>query len=149
MGRPGRSRRLRRGQLRHLRFRQRRCGSLWQSATTGTNATFQGKPQHTYGFKSVARDNAGNVEAQHASADASTLIVANPQFQLTVSPATTNLGNPTTFSYNVSVKNVGTLNLSNVIMRNAMPAGISLDYISYGRGSMTIVVPAISGPWAT
>ena len=39
--------------------------TLWQSGTTATNATFQGKPQHTYGFTSQAIDNAGLIEPQH------------------------------------------------------------------------------------
>jgi RHS repeat-associated protein/uncharacterized repeat protein (TIGR01451 family) len=112
--------------------------TLWQSATTATNATFQGKPQHTYGFTSQAMDNAGLLEAQHTTADATTTIIANPQFQFTVTPASTNLNNDTTFSYIITVKNIGTLNLSNVTMSNAMPAGIDLDYVQYGRGSCDI-----------
>ena len=110
----------------------------WLSGSTASNVTYQGKPQHTYAFKSAAHDNAGNVEAQHATADATTLIVANPQFQLTVTPVSTNLNNNTTFSYTVIVKNIGSLNLNNVTMSNAMPAGISLDWITYGRGAATI-----------
>ncbi|MGO8698702.1 MAG: hypothetical protein ACLQVY_13395, partial [Limisphaerales bacterium] len=35
-------------------------------------------------------------------------------------------------------KNIGSLNLSNVVMSNSMPAGISLDYVQYGRGSCDI-----------
>jgi uncharacterized repeat protein (TIGR01451 family) len=112
--------------------------SLWQSATAAINATFQAKPQHTYAFKSVARDNAGNVEAQHPSADATTLIIANPQLQLTVTPSSTNLNNNTTFTYTVTVENIGSLNLNNVTMSNALPAGISLDWVQYGRGGANV-----------
>jgi hypothetical protein len=65
--------------------------TAWMSSTSATNATFQGTPHHTYGFTSQATDNAGNVEAQHSTADATTTIVANPQFQFTVTPASTNL----------------------------------------------------------
>jgi uncharacterized repeat protein (TIGR01451 family) len=83
-------------------------------------------------------DNAGLLEAQHTTADATTTIIANPQFQFTVTPASTNLNNDTTFSYIITVKNIGTLNLSNVTMSNAMPAGIDLDYVQYGRGSCDI-----------
>ncbi|HWF19109.1 MAG TPA: hypothetical protein VG754_07570, partial [Verrucomicrobiae bacterium] len=112
--------------------------TLWQSATTATNATFQGKPQHTYGFTSQAIDNAGLLEPQHTTADTATLIVANPQFQFTVTPASANLATNASFNYNITVKNIGTLSLSNVIMSNAMPAGISFDYVQYGRGSCDI-----------
>jgi len=110
----------------------------WLAATTATNATFQARPQHTYGFSSQARDNAGNLETQHLTADATTLIVANPQFQFTVTPVSTNLNSTATFSYTITVKNIGSLNLSNVVMSNSMPAGISLDYVEYGRGSCDI-----------
>ena len=112
--------------------------TLWQSATASTNASFRGQPQHTYGFTSRAHDNAGNIESQRLVADASTKIVANPQFQLSVSPTSTNLNNSTTFSYTVTVKNIGSLTLNNVTMSNAMPAGISLDWVQYGRGGATI-----------
>jgi len=112
--------------------------SNWLASTTATNATFQAKPQHIYGFTSQARDNAGNLEVQHLTADATTTVVANPQFQLTVTPTSTNLNSTATFSYTITVKNIGSLNLSNVVMSNSMPAGISLDYVQYGRGSCDI-----------
>ncbi|HXR47355.1 MAG TPA: RHS repeat-associated core domain-containing protein [Candidatus Limnocylindrales bacterium] len=112
--------------------------TLWESATTSTNASFRGLPQHTYGFYSTAHDNAGNIEQPYLTADATTTIVANPQFHLTVTPASTNLNNNATFSYTITVKNVGSLNLNNVTMSNAMPAGISLDWVQYGRGSCDI-----------
>jgi RHS repeat-associated protein/uncharacterized repeat protein (TIGR01451 family) len=110
----------------------------WLSGTTSTNATFQGKPQHAYGFTSQAMDNAGLLETQHTNADATTTIIANPQFQFTVTPTSTNLTTNTTFSYTITVKNIGTLNLENVTMSNTMPAGIDLDYVEYGLGSCDI-----------
>lgn len=112
--------------------------SLWQAATTSTNASFRGQPQHTYGFSSRAHDNAGNIESQHLTADATTRIVANPQLQMTVTPASTNLNTNDTFSYTITVKNIGSPSLNNVVMSNAMPAGISLDWVQYGRGSCDI-----------
>jgi uncharacterized repeat protein (TIGR01451 family) len=112
--------------------------SNWLAATTSTNATFQAKPQHTYGFTSQAGDNAGNLEAQHLTADATTLVVANPQFQLTVTPTSTNLNINDTFSYTVTVKNIGSLSLNNVTLSNAMPAGIGLNWVMYGRGAVNI-----------
>jgi uncharacterized repeat protein (TIGR01451 family) len=112
--------------------------TLWQSATSATNATFQGKPQHTYRFTSQAQDNAGLLEAQHTTADATTTVIANPQFQFTVTPASTNLNTNDTFSYVITVKNIGTLNLENVTMSNAIPDGINLDYVEYGHGACDI-----------
>jgi RHS repeat-associated protein len=46
----------------------------WLENTTLTEATFVGTAGHTYAFYSVARDNAGNVEAAPSSAQASTTI---------------------------------------------------------------------------
>ncbi len=48
--------------------------TLWQAATTPTSATYTGQGGHSYGFYSVATDNAGNVEATPTSAQASTTI---------------------------------------------------------------------------
>ena len=85
--------------------------SLWQAATTSNNASFRGLPQHTYRFYSVARDNAGNVEAPHVTADATTTVAANPMLQLRLTPASTNLNVDYTFAYTIKVKNTGSLNL--------------------------------------
>jgi uncharacterized repeat protein (TIGR01451 family) len=52
--------------------------------------------------------------------------------------SSTNLGLNARFSYTVTVKNIGTLTLNNVMMSNTMPAGISLDWVQYGRGGATI-----------
>ena len=46
--------------------------------TTETSATFTGQSSHTYGFYSVATDNAGNVQATPTSAQASTTIDTTP-----------------------------------------------------------------------
>ena len=50
--------------------------ALWQVHTTDTEAVFDGTPGNTYAFYSVARDNAGNIEAAPASADASIRVLA-------------------------------------------------------------------------
>jgi hypothetical protein len=44
--------------------------TLWQSGTTATAATFQGQVGHRYGFYSIARDRAGNIETKNAVAEA-------------------------------------------------------------------------------
>lgn len=49
---------------------------LWQLATTDTEALYEGEPGHSYAFYSVARDNAGNVEAAPAEADAEIRVLA-------------------------------------------------------------------------
>jgi hypothetical protein len=41
---------------------------------TNTSAVYQGEPGHTYAFYSVATDNVGNRESNHAQADTSTTI---------------------------------------------------------------------------
>ena len=107
----------------------------WLSGTAATNATFQGKPQHTYGFYSTAHDHAGNVELPHATADAAITVVANPLLVLTVSPSITNLNPGDTFTYTVTVNNSGTLNLTGVLLSNPLPAGLTVEWVQYGRGS--------------
>lgn len=52
--------------------------TLWQSAVTQTSATYIGVAGHTYRFYSIARDNAGNVEAVPAEPDAVTTVRAAP-----------------------------------------------------------------------
>jgi len=46
----------------------------WLTATPATTATFTGLPGHTYGFYSIATDQAGNVEAAKTQAEAMTYI---------------------------------------------------------------------------
>ena len=49
---------------------------LWQLATAVTEAVFEGEPGHRYAFYSVARDNAGNIEAAPATADTEIRVLA-------------------------------------------------------------------------
>ena len=112
--------------------------TLWQAATASTSASFRGQPQHTYGFYSRAHDNAGNVEAPHGAADATTTVVANPMLQLTLTPASTNLNVDDMFTYTIKVKNIGSLNLNGVVLSNAIPAGVYVEWVQYGRGSCDI-----------
>ena len=110
----------------------------WQSLTTSTNAIFKGQPHHTYGFCSIAHDNAGNVELPHKRADATTTVVANPLLNLTALPALTNLNLGDSFEYVVKIKNIGSLNLNGVVLSNQIPVGLSIDWVGYGRGSCEI-----------
>jgi parallel beta-helix repeat protein len=68
--------------------------ALWLDQTTATSATYTGWFGHNYGFFSVARDIAGNVEALFASPDTQTTILStwngtpgDDQFALRVDPA--------------------------------------------------------------
>jgi hypothetical protein len=58
--------------------------TVWQSHTTATSAVFSGGLDHTYGFYTVATDNAGNVESKTPHAEATT---QTPVFQTTISEA--------------------------------------------------------------
>ena len=48
--------------------------TLWQPATTATSATFTGVDGHSYGFYSIALDNAGNSQATPGRAQANTFV---------------------------------------------------------------------------
>jgi RHS repeat-associated protein len=50
--------------------------TLWQSDTSSTTATFTGVDGHTYGFYSIAFDNAGNAERIPAGPEATTKVDA-------------------------------------------------------------------------
>ena len=47
--------------------------SLWQENTSATSASYSGAPNTSYGFYSIADDNAGNLEAAKTVAEASTV----------------------------------------------------------------------------
>jgi RHS repeat-associated protein/uncharacterized repeat protein (TIGR01451 family) len=117
--------------------------TLWRSATTNTTDSYRGLPLHTYGFYSAAHDNAGNVEPPHAGADATTTVVAMPLLEVTMAPAVTTLNEGDTFIYTLTVKNNGTLNLSNVVLSNFIPAGLYVEWVQYGRGTCEVGDEAI------
>jgi RHS repeat-associated protein len=52
--------------------------TLWQSETIATSATYTGLDGHSYGFYSVAEDNAGNVQPIPALAQTTTKVDATP-----------------------------------------------------------------------
>ncbi|MEW6606225.1 MAG: carboxypeptidase regulatory-like domain-containing protein [bacterium] len=77
--------------------------TLWLKETTGTSATFRkGVLNHTYSFRSVAKDMAGNVETKVGS-DTSTTIVAAPIFK--VNPATKTVSKGDTFTMDIELCN--------------------------------------------
>ena len=50
---------------------------VWKSDTLATQALFAGQPDSTYRFYTIARDNAGNVEAVKTGAEATTTVAGN------------------------------------------------------------------------
>jgi subtilisin family serine protease len=52
--------------------------TAWQTNTTATSAVYSGSLGHTYAFYSRATDNAGNVEAAHATPDTKTTVDTPP-----------------------------------------------------------------------
>jgi probable HAF family extracellular repeat protein len=64
--------------------------TAWQTNNSATSATFTGQASHTYGFYSLARDQAGNVELAKSVADATTAVRANlttPMVTMSPSPS--------------------------------------------------------------
>ena len=112
--------------------------TLWLTATPNNTAMFQGQPHHRYGFYSIAHDNAGNIEAPKTISETTTTVVANPQLLLSVSPGTTNVNVGDLFEYTIAVTNIGSLSLANVGMSNAIPDGLFVDEVTYGRGSSDV-----------
>jgi hypothetical protein len=65
--------------------------TLWQNDTTATSATFTGVNGHTYEFNSIAFDNAGNVQAEPMSPQATTTVdTVPPTSTVAPLPATEN-----------------------------------------------------------
>jgi uncharacterized protein (TIGR03437 family) len=124
------------------------------SGTTDTSAQFTGQPGRTYRFYSIARDNAGNVEAAPAQADAVTTI-QNPvptlaslspnsaqacgaAFTLTVTG--TNFVNGATVNWNGAAR--PTMFVSATQLTAAIPAG---DVAAAGTANITVVNPTPGG----
>lgn len=78
--------------------------SQWQRAVTATSATFTGTTGHTYGFYSIATDNAGNVEATKTKADTTTLVtnLITTATTLKASGASATAGTSLTFTATVA-----------------------------------------------
>ncbi len=72
----------------------------WLNDTIATSSTFYGKAGHSYAFRSIARDEAGNVEIKTGS-DTSTLILSGPVFR--IDPATQTVSKGDSFSVEVEL----------------------------------------------
>ncbi|HEY4313325.1 MAG TPA: CARDB domain-containing protein [Pirellulales bacterium] len=110
--------------------------AIWQQATTQTSATFTGQAGQTYSFYSVALDNAGNVEATPAVAEATTTI-----------PAATILGRYVFYNDSYYDGNDPTANASDdgaiAIDKQALLPGQTAtfaNYTSYSKGINGIMI---------
>ncbi|MGP0104360.1 CARDB domain-containing protein, partial [Rhodoblastus sp.] len=61
--------------------------TAWLTNTTQTNAIFTGEDGHIYAFSSIAADNAGNVEAPHATPDTTIEVGTVAPANLALTPA--------------------------------------------------------------
>jgi CSLREA domain-containing protein len=86
----------------------------WLTATPATTATFTGVPGHTYGFYSIATDQAGNVEAAKSQAEATTFIgVAAGSFSpSTVTFPATAMGNTSSAAVTLTSNGAMPLNVT-------------------------------------
>ncbi len=111
------------------------------TGTTLTSTSFTGQDGHTYGFYSVATDNAGNVQTTPTVAQATTQIEV--AITVTIASVTSSLANgeygtgevlPISVTFTAPVIVGGTPQLA----LNALPGGVTAFYAS-GSGSSTLV----------
>ena len=112
--------------------------TIWQSHTATASALYTGSFGHAYAFYSVATDTAGNLEAPHATPDATTLV------NLTNAPPTISFGGPVIVNEGETVRVTPTASDSDV------PAQ-SLIFRLLGGAPPGAVVDRASGQlqWAT
>jgi subtilase family serine protease len=127
------------------------------SGTTATSAQFNGNPGSTYRFYSVARDNAGNVEAAPSVPDAVTTVTPQPnpvptlttlnpnsaaagEAQFTLTAAGANFVNGSVLNWNGSPRVTTFVTSSQVTA--AIPAS---DIASDGTATVTVTNPAPGG----
>ena len=112
----------------------------WQTNISATSATFNGTGSHTYGFYSLARDMAGNVELAKTTAEATTMAGAGGTTTPTVSvspspsPATTTQAVTVTITVSGNPAPTGSVSLTS---GSYAPTAVTLN-----SGNATIVIPA-------
>jgi uncharacterized repeat protein (TIGR01451 family) len=111
------------------------------SSTTATATQFTGEPNTTYRFYSVARDNSGNLEAAPESPDAvTTVATATPSANVSITKAAS--VNPAEvgriFTYNITATNAGPSAATNVVVTDALPAGVTFYSATPSQGSCAI-----------
>ena len=117
---------------------------IFQTATTETNAQFTGTPGKTYRFYSIARDNAGNVEAAPDVPDATTRIPI--QCAVTINPTSVNFsaaGN--TGSFTISAESTCTWSVTT----NDTWITITQGSTGNGNGTVNYSVTANTGAQRT
>ncbi len=110
----------------------------WLQQTTNTSGVFSGEPSRRYAFCSLAMDHVGNQESRALSEDAATTVIAMPVLDVlwTFVPATPSPGQP--FTCTITVTNRGTLPARGVLFTNELPAGVTVLWVSFGRGTCSI-----------
>ncbi len=94
----------------------------WLEDTTLTTAAFQGQNGHSYGFFSIATDNAGNVQAEPSAAQASTLVGATAPAFTSADSTTFTVGANDTFTLTTTGFPTAALSESGVL-----PTGVTFD----------------------
>jgi len=110
----------------------------WLRQTTNTSVIFAGEPSRRYAFCGVATDHVGNQESRTLAEDAVTTIVAMPVLDVlwTFAPPAPQPGQP--YTCTITVTNRGTLPARGVLFTNELPAGVSVLWVSFGRGTCAI-----------
>lgn len=110
----------------------------WLANIPVTSATYQGVAGHTYGFYSIARDRAGNIEPNKTAAEATIHASAKCGGPPSLSGAATvqsTSGNTITLS--LQVTNTGTEAANNIIISSVVPRLLS------GAGKVTFSGPTL------
>ena len=121
-------------------------GGPYQFLATVTPAapstTFTGQPGHTYGFYSIATDNAGNVEAAPASAEAQTTIESTA----TPPPASSDLAiSPDTgFSSTDGITDTGSLTLTGSLGQTGLTVDVNDTSTHTDLGAATVSATSFS-----
>ena len=111
------------------------------SGVTVTATQFTGEPNTTYRFYSVARDNSGNLEAAPESPDAvTTVVTATPSADLSITKTAS--VNPAEveriFTYNITATNAGPSAATNVVVTDALPAGVTFTSATPSQGNCAL-----------
>lgn len=112
--------------------------TLWLRQATNTSATFAGEQGWRYAFCSLATDHVGNQQSRALAQDAVTTVVAMPVLDVlwAFASATPAPGEP--FTCTITVTNRGGLPARGVLFTNQLPAGVSVLWVSFGRGTCSI-----------
>jgi M6 family metalloprotease-like protein len=111
----------------------------WKSAVNSTSGAFAGIGNHTYYFRSRARDHAGNVESWHTEADAQT--TTNPALKTTTQTSVTSTANPSFVSQPIT--------LTAVVAPLPPGAGTPGGTVTFTEGSVVLGTAPLNGGMAS